>query len=366
MFQSMLNNDDTVGLGLKYAMYRDTLTCLYKKLNGTTFFKSSEYDLNALTIKEKIAISVYLFINMDDVFLIQDYIQTYLLSVNCVIVVFNVCMVIFRIVRVCLGHKNFGRKCVYLEVYFSFFLDLVNAVVGAISYFSLNEVVTYTNTVLDTGCMGNYEGAKLDAYAGDLFSTADQNFQMFLVMVMKLLLIVINIFYYIIVKKCKITCSRLAKLIYENIQEGDDENSSEGNIALEDKAIALNNFYQNNINQQDYNSSNNDNSEKRRFSNKSNKSGIKLEQLDQVERLECEGYMKNNMIDKERYDETGKYENNKSNGKELESNAVINNNNYSQPSEVNNNDSFNVNVEYVVNNKNVGIELTSIKEVDFK
>lgn len=365
-FDSMLTSDDTAGLELKYAMYRDVITCLYKKVDANSFFNKKTYNLDSLKIKEMISISVYVFINMKNVFNIQNAIQTYLLIVNVIIVSFNVCMVIFRVVKVCIRDKHYGHKCVYLEVYFSFILDLVNAIVGAASYFTLNEVVNYTNYIIDTGCMGNYEGAKLDAYAGDLFSTADQNFQMFLVMVMKLTLILINIFYYIIVKKCKISCSRLLKLIYENIHEGDEEDAPESSEEImEDQTTVLNKFFEKNAHKNLRNDF--DKSENGQLADNNS------------EKLSIEGHVKNEFIEKAKKKKKLQFcnQNNDVNGKENCSNRSNTNNSNINESDISNmsensqntknkEESFTVKDEYVVRNVNEDVELKTIKIVDDK
>jgi hypothetical protein len=222
-FNKKITSEDKISFGLRYAMYRDTLTCLYETLDTSKFFKIQSYDQTQLKIKEKIAISVYVFVSMESTFKIQKAIQTYLLAINCFIVFFNVCIIIFRVSKVFIEDKYYGHRCLYFEVYFSFCLDLITAIIGGTSFFILNQVVSFTNTVLDTNCMGNYEAGKLNSYSNDLYSTADQNLQIFCVMLMKIALILINIFYYIFVKKCRITAKRLWKLFYENIHEGDED-----------------------------------------------------------------------------------------------------------------------------------------------
>lgn len=234
-FDLRLTNQDKISFGLKYAMYRDTISCLIKSLDFTTFWDIGNYDVDKLNNKQKVSLTVYIFVSMGNVFDTQNAIQLYLLIINISVVGINVLVIIFRVVKSFIKNAYFGHSCLYYEVYFSFIIDIASAIVGGISYFYLENIVNYVNNILDTNCMGNYESYKLDSYANDLYDTADQNLQIFVLMVIKILLITINILYYASVKKCRMTCSKFGHLIYENIHEGDEDDTPLNDREIEEK-----------------------------------------------------------------------------------------------------------------------------------
>jgi len=162
---------------------------------------------------------------MEDTFQLQMFFQLFLLISNCTVVALNFGIIIFRVVKVFLHDKYFGHRVVYFEVYISFLIDFGTAIVAGCSYFILIKIYNSVDFVIGTSCLGNFEEHKLDNYANDLYDTADQNLQIFVVMLLKIFLISFSMLYYIIVEEFNITCNKFMDLFYENIHEGDEEDA---------------------------------------------------------------------------------------------------------------------------------------------
>lgn len=241
LLSTRLTPKTSVGFGLEYSFYRDTISCLMDStLDFNTFFGAQTQHVDQLMMnRENIRRILFTFVSMHTYFQFQEGLQIFLLSINCLSVLVNVCVILFRTFKIFMDDKYYGHRCLYFEVYFSFLLDLFSAIVGATSFFILNTVVNFVNDLLNTSCLGDYTQWKLDAYGNDLYDTAEQNLQIFVIMLLKLLIILISILYYYSMKECKVTCKELGNVVYDTIHEGDDKDSpmNEDEVKEEKKRI---------------------------------------------------------------------------------------------------------------------------------
>lgn len=230
LFENKITDHDTFSIELDYSLFRDTPTCLLKKLSFDNYIaaQNKKNDIyTAQSIKKDLKYALYVFINMDYIFNFQSSLQLYLLIVNCSIVGVNTIVIILSSIRLAKKNAKLFASILYYEVYVSFFVDVVSGVVGAYSYFKYVNVVSLCDELVSTGCLGNYEEYKLTVYANDLDDVLIENLQIFLIMLIKIFLITVNILVYIGVKKCKITFNKFIKIVYENLHEGDEDDAPE-------------------------------------------------------------------------------------------------------------------------------------------
>jgi len=228
LFNISLSNDNYFSLELEYAIYRDTPSCLVKNLNFlnknlelSVYEGQSDYDKT----KEKFKKALLIFISIDNTFETQMFFQYYLLCSNCFTVLFNVFIILFRLYKLFQRNEFYGSCILYYEVYISFFIDILSAIVGGIGFFILKDYYSLIDELTETNCFDNFVEYRLNSYSNDLYSTADSNFQVFIIMIIKIFLISLNVLVYVSIKKCKIKKENICKIIYESIHEGDEDDT---------------------------------------------------------------------------------------------------------------------------------------------
>jgi hypothetical protein len=229
LFNATVNRDKKWNLDLEYAFYRNTLTCLMMNYNSisskTTYFgnigESRTFDIQ----QQKIRNILKAFATFDTSFSYQKIIQIFILALNSIIVFFNVITLTSKIIALsfycCLCIKLF----VYYEKLISFIFDIVLAVLGASSFFILYQYVNLISAVVDSDCVDNYTQYKFGSFANTLQDTAESNFQIFIIMIIKIFFIVFSISYYLSCKRCRLSFSKFWEIVMENINEGDEENN---------------------------------------------------------------------------------------------------------------------------------------------
>lgn len=225
LFDMIVTDTNKWTLDLEYSFYRDTLTCLMMNYDPI-FGNYTNFEINESTVSayqaQKISNVLSAFINLNQSNIFLWYIQIFIFVINLLVVSISLMIIIFKFVKIL---KPVNKKIVNLfnkEIYISFVIDLLIAIFGGISYFILYYYIDFLNELINTSCTDNYVKNSLNSYQNTLQDTAEQNFEMVLIMCIKIVLIFCSIFYYLIVEKCKMNCTKIALIIKENINEGDD------------------------------------------------------------------------------------------------------------------------------------------------
>jgi hypothetical protein len=243
-------------LDLKYGFYRNTLTCLmknYDTLNKNNYHPSLNQTLlgDFLYKQRKIGYILNSFLTFTTSFFFQENIQKSLLALNSVLVFINMLAVFYKIIRYCFVCFYCCDLLLMAEKYLTFLFELSIGILGGFSYFILSSYQDYMDNLVDSGCVDNYVQYQIGIFSTSLSSTADQNFEIFLIILIKMFFILLSTIYYSCAKGGKLTCKEIKHIIKENIADGEDEDfaqlkslnkiiNSEGNDDDIEKKSSLN------------------------------------------------------------------------------------------------------------------------------
>ena len=108
----------------------------------------------------------------------------------------------------------------------SFISDLIIAFLGGFAFFTLYSYNDIIQQLTQSKCMDDYAKFKLNTYSNALQGAAEQNFQIFVIMLMKIGIIILSIVYYIIAEGCS-SCSKVSNVIVANMNEGQSDEETE-------------------------------------------------------------------------------------------------------------------------------------------
>jgi hypothetical protein len=227
-----INSDTKWDLGMDYAFYRKTLKCLfdnYKRIDPdynllvnkeTTYFNSNNFtEINTNKYKNVL----FVFISFSENYEFLQNIQTVILISNSLTIFFGLFLSVLKLFSIFCNkfkcniiHKN--------EFIITFILDLSTGILGGFSYFKILSYNIWVDNIIGTGCLDSYTQYQFGVFNETLGATKDQNFQLFLLISFKLILVILNTLFYLIYKQCRFKCKGLMIIIKENINEaGYDE-----------------------------------------------------------------------------------------------------------------------------------------------
>jgi len=219
-----------LNLDIEYAFYRNSLSCLIEKyddLNRNYFFQNTKNKEEAEKAKYnyqqlKIQNLITTFIMFKYSFEFRGCIQNTILGINSFTVLVNVMTILYKFIF----HFKDNRinKVFSFEIYLSFFLDVIVAILGGFSYFILDSYINFLTDIVESGCVDNYVQYKFGVFSASLDGTSTQNLQIFLVMIIKIFIIVVYILYFLCANEGKSKCKDISKIIKENINEGETDN----------------------------------------------------------------------------------------------------------------------------------------------
>jgi hypothetical protein len=215
-------------LDLKYGFYRNTLTCLmkqYDQLNKNNYKQSLNKTLlgDYQYKKTKIGYILEAFITFTTSFLFQENIQKSLLALNSILVLINILAVFYKLFRYWFICFECCDLLLMAEKYITFLLELSIGILGGFSYFILSSYQNYMDNLVDSGCVDNYVQYQIGMFSSSLSSTADQNFEIFLIILIKMFFILLSTIYYSCAKGERLNCKEIKHIIKENIADGEDE-----------------------------------------------------------------------------------------------------------------------------------------------
>ncbi len=231
LFSKIVNTDVKWSIGLEYAFYRNSIGCLlskYSTINRNSGFRPLKMpDGRNATLYEKKKFQLQnilsVFVNFMETYTFQNYMQIAILIINCFVIFFNLVIIFYKISNICCSCPQVIQNLVEHEGTFSFFLDFVIAILGGVSYFIIKQFIDLIGNLLNTDCIDNSVQYQFGVFNDALDSTAEQNFQIFLFMIFKIVIIVLSVLFYMMYKKCSFRCRRIKKIIMETINEGEDE-----------------------------------------------------------------------------------------------------------------------------------------------
>lgn len=231
LFSKIVNVNVKWSLSLRYAFYRNTVGCLlskYSNINEKKVFKDFTTDDGKIPTRFEdkrfqLRNILSVFVNFMDTYDFQNRIQVTILILNCVVILFNLIIIFYKFLILCCKSPQFIQTMANYEGALSFFLDFVIAVLGGVSYYIISKFIDLIDNLLSTDCVDNRVQYQFGVFNEALESTAEQNFQIFLYMIFKIVIIILSVMYYMIYKNCSFRFNSLKKLIMETINEGEDE-----------------------------------------------------------------------------------------------------------------------------------------------
>jgi hypothetical protein len=234
LFDFFSSSDNKWTLDLEYAFYRNTISCLLS--NYDTLFPDLVKNIDTTLpykAQQKVKLSRILksliTLNYSNLFL--KFIQISILALNINVVVLNVAIILYKFLRM-----FFPKKIIIFfenEVYISFIMDLLIAILGGFSFFSMNYYQDKINLLLQQECADDFVKYTLTAYCDSMQGAAEQNLQIFVIMLFKLFILIFSILYYVFLDNCKMRCHQIGKLIKDNLNDGENpEGGVEGGYGM--------------------------------------------------------------------------------------------------------------------------------------
>jgi hypothetical protein len=208
-----LNVDDTKwSLDLEYPAFRNSLTCLMNYYD--------QQNPNKTDISGKIGFVLQSFITLNKSDFFQNFVQICLLVLNILVVLINFIVVSYKSYKI---FKNpttaIIKNIMKCEKFFGFLLDVAIAILGGFAFFSLNVYKNYLSQITNTNCLDDFMLYKFNTYSDSLEATAEQNLQIFIIVIVKLLIIIVIVSHYSCSKKCKIKFNNILKLLRDHIED---------------------------------------------------------------------------------------------------------------------------------------------------
>jgi hypothetical protein len=214
LFNGVLD-DSKWSLDLEYPSFRDSLTCLMNYYDNT--YPNSNNSTTYTRDKMTFVLQSFITLNKSDFF--QNFTQVCLLVLNILVVIINSSVLIYKSVRVFKNVPKTLKQIFKSELFVSFFIDCLIAALGAFAFFSLNVYKSYLNLITETNCLDDFMLYKFNTYSDSLEQTAEQNLQIFVIMMFKLLIVVAIVLHYSCSKKCRFKLKKLMKLLKDNLHD---------------------------------------------------------------------------------------------------------------------------------------------------
>jgi len=226
LFKLTIDLNHEWGLDSETAFHKNTLHCIlnhYDKIKDQFVEIDITIDLDT-QIKTKYKNILKMFINLDTTFQKVNIIQIYMLVSNCFIVMTELIIILIKlsITFAKIEEKLKVRKCIIVEKYLIYFADIANAVVG---YYAFHELTGFNNiltAIFESGCLDDYVRYVLSNYSAALGNTADENIQIFIIVVLKIFIQFISIIFQAHADKCKVAEDSCCRLFMESFSFDDD------------------------------------------------------------------------------------------------------------------------------------------------
>jgi hypothetical protein len=208
----------------EYPFYKFTLQCLMNKVEETKHtllqVQNTTNMSNLEFLKTRIGTILNVFLNFDEDFKYQIILQIIILGVNIFIIFVSLAVISYKFISY-FCKCNMFKKFFDLETWVGFSSEIFLGILGGFSYFFIGQYINAINWLMSTDCVDNYLQYKLGIFSSSLDSSRSQNFQVFLIVLIKFFFILITSLFYLLNGR-KLTC----KIIEENVGEG-GENSDE-------------------------------------------------------------------------------------------------------------------------------------------
>ena len=216
-----LNSEETWSLQSESALGKDLIYCI---LNKHSFFIENSFTINSVNInvkdedklknREGLTDKLYVFTHLHENSIFQTNIQKLILYLNYIICFVEIFNFIFKFLNICGDACKFLICLLTYSGYLTFTIDFIVLVTSRIAYTILHHFVGDLNKTLSTGCLDDYSSGMLNVYVLGTLAVIDKNFELFLITLTRLLLIFISIFYFSILKKCKLRYRDLEQIIF--------------------------------------------------------------------------------------------------------------------------------------------------------
>ena len=226
LFGYILNQDIKWSMGVEYAFQRNTLGCLltnYAKINKNDFFSPQSNTTEFEKKLENMQNLLQVFVNFKQKYAFQEKTQQAILIINSVVVFFNLILIFFKLFKLCVKCPSICESISDYESIISFLMDITIAILGGISFFTIQRFTNLIDNLLSSECIDNLIQYQFGIFNDALQSTGDQNLQIFIFILFKIIIIFLSIVFYMCYKKCSFRFKSLNRIIFENINEGENE-----------------------------------------------------------------------------------------------------------------------------------------------
>lgn len=211
------------------AMNRDSIYCILNKFD--LFIENANLKDAGVEVahkeekKAEFLEKLFIINNLEKVTDYQKIVMTTMLYTNIAICLFELFQLFFKIVNCC---KNYAQICLFifsLEGYISFIADLALSILGIITYVVLKKVSEQLEELLSYGCLDDNTSGKISILFTSTKVISDKSFEIFLIIMTKIVLISISIIYTLVVKK-GLRFREFEKIIFDK-EEGQNETEEE-------------------------------------------------------------------------------------------------------------------------------------------
>ncbi len=244
LYDLTADEESTWGLNSETAFQRNTIQCIMKnyKVIGSYFPKINPSITGFDREKERYKNVLSIFLDLTEIFFFIKVMQILLLATNVFQVFLGLLFILIKIggycCHGCCKNTKKHKQCLINEFYFTYCLDICVAFVGGYAFFTLHNFNLLMGLIFDTQCLDDNIKYVFGIYSQILGATADQNLQIFVIVLMKIALQVFSIIFSLCMIKCKINkkgCNRVCEESFAEQDDGGDEISEEELLKLDEE-----------------------------------------------------------------------------------------------------------------------------------